>query len=210
MIQHLSDSALIVSLGNEIDPAINQRVHGLKALLAAHPLEGVLEFVPAYASLTIHYDPLSINHSQISDWVARHIASAAINASRSPRTIEVPVIYDGADLESVAALCRLSVNQVVNLHTSVNYLVYMMGFTPGFPYMGNVPNAIQTPRLATPRAKVPAGSIAIASAQTGIYPIDSPGGWRLIGRTALTLFDPNADDPFLFAPGDVVKFIQTG
>ena len=130
-----------------------------------------------------------------------------------PRRIEVPVRYGGAggpDLEAVAAYHKLSIDEVVRLHTSREYTVYMMGFTPGFPYMGTLDSKIATPRLKTPRTRVPAGSVGIAEAQTGIYPIESPGGWQILGHTSLKLFDPEAAQPFLLSPGDRVQFVVEG
>lgn len=203
----LSDSSLILHLGETIDPLINRRVHLLAAALALDPPPGLLETVPGYASLTIHYDPLRLTHAEAAGWLAAHLDLATVTASRPPRTIEVSVTYDGPDLDFVAAHCRLTLAEVIRFHSETKYSVYMMGFTPGFPYLGILPEALHVPRLAAPRPKVPAGSVAIAGMQTGVYPVDSPGGWRLIGRTALTLFDPTREPPFLFAPGDTVRFI---
>lgn len=203
----LSDSAVLLRLGEVIDPAINRWVHLLAAVLALDPLPGIIETVPGYASLAVHYDPLTLTHAQVCDWLESRIGLAAENASRPVKTVEVPVIYDGPDLDFVAAHCRLTTDEVIRLHTSTLYTVYMMGFTPGFPYLGILPQALRVPRLDVPRARVAAGSVGLAGAQTGIYPVDSPGGWRLVGRTALTLFDPQREPPFLFAPGDEVRFV---
>jgi KipI family sensor histidine kinase inhibitor len=207
----IGDSALLIQLGDEIDPALNQRVHELDALFRADPMEGVIETVPAYASLLFHYDPLVLTYEQASDLANIEIARVKSGATRIPRRIEVPVRYGGEfgpDLQFVASHHHISVQEVVSLHTACEYTVYMMGFTPGFPYMGKLDDRLATPRLATPRIHVVAGSVGIAGAQTGIYPIDSPGGWRLIGRTSLPLFDPAADPPFLFSPGDKVQFVS--
>ena len=205
----IGDSALLIQLGDEIDPALNQRVHELDALFRADPMEGVIETVPAYASLLFHYDPLVLTYEQASDLANIEIARVKSGATRKPRRIEVPVRYGGEfgpDLPFVASHHHISVQEVVSLHTGCEYTVYMMGFTPGFAYMGKLDDRLATPRLETPRIHVVAGSVGIAGAQTGIYPIDSPGGWRLIGRTSLPLFDPTADPPFLFSPGDTVQF----
>jgi len=179
----LGDSSLLVQLGEEIDPVINQRVHALASLLDASPLEGIVEAVPAYATLLVHYDPLILSHTQLRNWLRARIAQVEEIASRRPRRVEVPVRYGGeygVDLESVASQCRLRVEDVIRIHSGRTYAVFMMGFTPGFPYMGRLDDAIITPRLETPRTRVPAGTVAIAGSQTGIYPIDSPGGWQLI------------------------------
>jgi inhibitor of KinA len=206
----LGDSALLIQLDDEIDLAINRRVHALDAHLNAKRLACVIEMVPAYASLLVHYDPLALTFAQASDWVEKGIAEAESAVAREPRLIEVPVRYGGEagpDLDFVASQHHISAQEVVRIHASREYIVYMMGFTPGFPYMGKLDNAIVTPRLETPRTRVTAGSVGIAGEQTGIYPIDSPGGWQLIGRTSLRLFDLAAEPPFLFSPGDTVRFV---
>jgi KipI family sensor histidine kinase inhibitor len=206
----LGDSALLIQLGDEIDLAINRRIHALDAQLNANHLAGVIETVPAYASLLVHYDPLALTFAQALDWVEETMTEAESMVTRKPRLIEVPVRYGGEagpDLDFVASDHHISAREVVRIHTSREYIVYMMGFTPGFPYMGKLDNAIATPRLETPRTRVIAGSVGVAGEQTGIYPIDSPGGWRLIGRTSLQLFDLATEPPFLFSPGDMVQFV---
>jgi inhibitor of KinA len=210
-IQPLGDSALLIQLGDEINSHINQRVHALANLIEASPLEGILETVPAYATLLVHYDPLILSFAQIKAHLRAKIDQAEENESRKQRRVEVPVRYGGeygSDLESAARHLHLEVEEVIRLHSGKLYTVYMMGFTPGFAYMGKLDNALVMPRLATPRTRVPAGTVGIAGSQTGIYPIDSPGGWNLIGWTPLKLFDPQSDSPFLFAPGDEVKFYE--
>jgi inhibitor of KinA len=211
----LGDTTVLVQFGEEIRLSINQRVHALAGLLEASPPEGMIETVPAYAALLVHYDPLLISFTQVRDFLRGKLSQVeeTVSHARSKphRRLEVPVRYGGRhgiDLESVAHQLRLSVEDVIRLHSERTYTVYMMGFTPGFPYMGRLDEALVTPRLETPRTRVPAGTVAIAGSQTGIYPIASPGGWRLIGWTPLTLFDPHADVPFLFAPGDEVKFYE--
>lgn len=205
----LGDSALLMQFGDQIDLEINQRIHALDALLRADAIAGIIETVPAYATLLIHYDPLALTYAQISDWINAEMDRVGSSASRKPRQIEVPVRYGGVsgpDLEWVAAQHHLSIADAIRLHTNRTYIVYMMGFTPGFPYLGKLHESLVAPRLDSPRTLVPAGSVAIVGEQTGIYPIDSPGGWRLIGWTRLRLFDPLSDTPFLFAPGDEVRF----
>lgn len=206
----LGDSALLVQLGDEIDIPINRHVHTLATLIHAAPLPGVIETVPAYQTLLIHYDPLVLTDDEIQEWVRRKLDQLEDIHVREPRQLEIPVRYGGEygiDLEFVAAYHHLQVEDVIRIHSEKTYMIYMMGFTPGFPYMGKLDEAIVTPRLETPRTHVPAGTVAIAGSQTGIYPIDSPGGWRLIGHTSFRLFDPDADRPFLFSPGDEVKFV---
>ncbi len=206
----LGDSSVLVQLGDEIDLTLNQRVHALENLIETSFINGIIETVPAYATLLVHYDPLILSFTQIKNLLRTKMAQMEEFSTRKPRQVQVPVRYGGEygiDLAAVAAHLHLSVEDVIRIHSEKIYTVYMMGFTPGFPYMGKLDGAIMMPRLETPRTHVPAGTVAIAGSQTGIYSIDSPGGWRLIGWTPLQLFHPESDSPFLFAPGDEVKFI---
>jgi len=204
----LSDSAILVPLGETIDPQVNRRVHALAALAAADPPTGVLEAVPSYAALTVHYDPLRTGHAEVAAWLQELLERTDAALARPARTVEVPVTYDGPDLDWVAGRCGLSPAAIARLHCERAYTVYMMGFTPGFAYLGTLDERLRTPRRETPRKRVRAGTVAVAGLQTGIYPVDSPGGWRLIGRTPLRPFDPRRDPPFLFAPGDTVRFVE--
>jgi inhibitor of KinA len=206
----LGDSALLVQLGEEIDLRINQRIHSLAILINASPLEGVIETVPAYATLLLHYNPLVLSYTQLRKWIRAKLNQLEDASSRKPREIEVPVQYGGEygkDLQFVADYHHLHVEDIIRIHSERSYTIYMMGFTPGFPYMGKLDETIVTPRLEAPRTRVPAGTVAIAGSQTGIYSIDSPGGWRLLGHTSVRLFDAESESPFLFAPGDQVRFI---
>ncbi|MDQ3004895.1 MAG: 5-oxoprolinase subunit PxpB [Chloroflexota bacterium] len=206
----LGDSAVLVQLGDEIDLIINQRVHALANLIITSSMQGIVEIVPAYATLLVHYDPLLLSFTQIKDHLRRQISQMEEIESRKPRRIEIPVRYGGEmgpDLEAVASHCGLQVENVIRIHSEKIYTVYMMGFTPGYPYMGKLDDRLITPRLEAPRTRVPAGTVAIAGSQTGIYSIQSPGGWQLIGWTPLKLFDHASESPFLFSPGDEVKFI---
>jgi inhibitor of KinA len=206
----LGDSSALVQLGDEIDFKINQRVHALSQLIEASSINGIIETVPAYATLLVYYDPLTLSFTQIKNHLHLKTNQTEEVSNRTPRLIEVPVQYGGEkgiDLESVANHLQLKIADVIRLHSEKLYTVYMMGFTPGYPYMGKLDDALIMPRLETPRTLVPAGTVAIAGSQTGIYSIESPGGWNLIGWTPLKLFDPNSDSPFLFAPGDEVKFV---
>lgn len=210
MLKPLGDSALLIELGEEINLALNRRVHTLDALLRNDPIPGILETVPAYSTLLIHYDPLTLTFDQVTHWVRDKMTHLDESFHRTPRRLEVPVRYgsaSGPDLETVAVSKNISPADVIRIHSGREYTVYMMGFTPGFPYMGTLDERLSMPRLETPRTYVKAGSVAIADSQTGIYPLDSPGGWHLIGWTPLKLFDPTRDIPFLFSPGDLVKFI---
>jgi len=210
MFKPLGDSALLVQLGDKIDSAINQRVHALNALLQTNSIAGIVETVPAYCTLLIHYDPLILTFDQVTHWVRDEMTQLADSFHRTPRRLEVPIRYGGAsglDLETVAAAKNISIADVIRIHSEREYTVYMMGFTPGFPYLGTLDERLIMPRMESPRTLVKAGSVAIAGSQTGIYPLDSPGGWHLIGWTPLKLFDPTRESPFLFAPGDVINFI---
>jgi inhibitor of KinA len=210
MLKPLGDSALLVEFGDQINPAINQRVHAFNVLLQTNRIIGIIETIPAYCTLLIHYDPLILTFDQAAHWVRDKMTQLDDAFHRTPRQIEVPVRYGGAsapDLESVAASKGISVADVIRIHSEHEYTVYMMGFTPGFAYMGILDERLVMPRLETPRKVVPAGTVAIAGSQTGIYPLDSPGGWHLIGWTSLKLFNPTSDSPFLFTSGDIVKFI---
>ena len=208
----VGDSGLVVEFGDEIDPAINGRVHALAHLLTLEPLTGVVELIPTYRSLLIRYDPLALTYGDIAEWARGKSARADSMPPIPTRWVEVPTIYGGdfgPDLEFVAQHNHLSTVDVIRIHSGTEYTVYMMGFTPGYPYMGKINPAIAVPRLETPRTRVRAGSVGIAGLQTGIYPIESPGGWRIIGFTPLTLFNPSRAPPFLFAPGDTVRFVPT-
>ena len=207
-IRPMGDAALLVELGDEIDPMINARVHALAASLSRVP--GVTACVPAYASLLVEFDPGVSGESEVRERVDRALASAEAVSPLEPRVVEIPTRYGGEfgpDLDFVAQRSGLSPREVIRLHSAEPFRVFMLGFAPGFPYAGPLPAAIAAPRLDTPRSRVPAGSVAIAGRQTGIYPLESPGGWRLIGRTDLVLFDPARDPPALLRPGDYVRFV---
>lgn len=171
---------------------------------------GIRNLHPGYASVLVSFDPLKTGRQDLETRI-RELARAAENDPLpAPRIVDVPVAYggeNGPDLDDVARLHGLSADEVVAIHSSVEYLVYFLGFSPGFPYLGGMPEAIATPRLDRPRRRVPAGSVAIGGSQTGIYPVASPGGWRVIGRTALELFRPDREPPAVLAMGDRVRFV---
>lgn len=206
-IKPLGDSAILIQLGDEIDPIINQRVHALNSLL--QNTNGVLETVPAYCTLLVHYD-LNFTFSQIKNILQEKMNQVDEMIHKTPRRLQVPIRYgdeSNSDIETVASAKNISRTDVIRIHSEKEYTVYMMGFTPGFPYMGILDARLHMPRLQTPRTLVQAGSVALAGSQTGIYSLNSPGGWHVIGFTSLKLFDPTSATPFLFSPGDVVKFI---
>ncbi len=205
------EQGLVVEFGNAIDPAVNARVHRLARSLAARGLEGVIETVPTYRSLLVLFDPLVLTRERLASEVEGLLTATAVEEAPGAggNTVELPVLYGGEfgpDLDFVARHNGLSAEEVIAFHSSSAYLVYMLGFTPGFPYLGGMSSRLATPRLSSPRVKVPSGSVGIAGSQTGVYPLESPGGWRLIGRTPLRLFDVDAERPFLLAPGDIVRF----
>jgi KipI family sensor histidine kinase inhibitor len=204
------DSAIVVEYGDGIDARVNARVRLLHHALGAAPHAGILETVPTYRSLMVHYDPLALSHQAVEQVILAASDRLPEEIQEAVRTVEIPVLYGGGagpDLDEVAALAGLSAQEVIDLHASVHYLVFMLGFMPGFAYLGGLPPRIATPRLSTPRTLVPAGSVGIAGAQTGIYPTESPGGWRLIGRTPVRLFDPRQSPPTLLEAGDRVRFV---
>jgi KipI family sensor histidine kinase inhibitor len=208
MLKPLGDSAILIQLGDAIDPALNARVHALSTLLQASP--SVIETVPAYCTVLVHYDPLATTYNQIKNIIEKKISLLDDATHKPSRHLEIPVLYgnaSGPDLEPAATTLALSPSDLIRLHSEREYTVYMMGFTPGFPYLGILNEKLTLPRMSTPRTRVLAGSVAIAGSQTGIYPVDSPGGWHILGHTPLKLFDPTSETPFLFAPGDTVKFI---
>ena len=210
VIRHLGDRGLLVELGSGIDPAVNRRVQQLQQRLLRENIGGVVETVPAYSSLLVVYDPLRAAPAALKRQIAG-LCRFDDSAPREKRAVfEIPVVYGGEagpDLDAVAAYHGLAREDVIRLHSGSVYRVYMIGFTPGYPYMGELPEALNTPRRDTPRTHIPKGSVAIAQRQTGIYPVVSPGGWQIIGRTPVELFDARREVPSLLAMGDQVRFI---
>jgi KipI family sensor histidine kinase inhibitor len=205
-----SESSLLVVFGDVISTAHHERVIAMFRAFRAEGDLRIRNLHPGYASLLIDFDPLRLSHDELTATV-RKLADAPqfeINSRSAPVTI--PVCYDaefGPDLMDVAHHAGISVEEVIRLHSSPTYLVCFLGFSPGFAYLGGLPEILYTPRLATPRTLVPGGSVGIAGRQTGIYPVDSPGGWKLIGRTPLPMFDPEAELPTRLQPGDRMRFI---
>lgn len=215
-LEPLGDSAVIATLGSRIDGATFARVICLAEAIAASRRPGITDVVPAYATVAAFYDPAAFSERPGDAYgeVCRFLESCAERAaSAAPapagRQVEVPVCYGGGfgpDLGSVAERCGMGESEAVSLHSASEYLVHAIGFTPGFPYLGGLPERLRTPRRDTPRAHVPAGSVAIGGSQTGIYPVGSPGGWQLIGRTPIALFRPMERPAALLRPGDRVRF----
>ena len=211
-ITPLGDAALLVSFEPLIDVAINARVHALASAIAASRLPGIRDVVPGYAACAVHFNPLRTNRTSLRAAIDAAIDRSAAPAADSDRgsTLDVPVCYGGPfgpDLPFVSRRAGCSVEEVVQRHAGQEYRVFMIGFLPGFPYLGPLDERLALPRRDTPRTRVPAGSVGIAGRQTGIYPVDAPGGWHIIGRTPMRLFDLSAVPPARLAPGDLVRFI---
>jgi len=204
------DAALLVRAGQDISPETNALVRKLLDAIDREGMDGITDLVPSYNELLVCYDP-GRSSAEALEKSIRAIGSALEEKVLPPaRVVEIPVRYGGSagpDLEEVARHGGLRPEEVVRLHSTPDYLVYMLGFTPGFCYLGGMDPRIATPRRETPRLKVPAGSVGIAGGQTGVYPIDSPGGWQLIGQTDVRLFDPDREPPFLLRPGDRLRFV---
>lgn len=203
------EEGMVVEFGEGIDPEINLLVLELDRKLSQEPIEGVKETIPTFRSLFISFDPLKISFPELKKRIEGTLQFLEIPNLSEGRLFSIPVVYGGEygpDLKVVASLKGLSEEEVMELHTSRDYRVFMIGFTPGFPYLGILPEEIAAPRLETPRLKVPKGSVGIAELQTGIYPLQSPGGWRIIGQTPIELFRPEEESPFLLSPGDRVRF----
>jgi KipI family sensor histidine kinase inhibitor len=204
------DSSLIVEFERRVDPAINARALSLGTAVRARALDGVRDVVTAYHTVAVYFDPLRTRLEELIECLESCAAASGREVPAEPEPVHVPVCYGGEfgpDLAEVANFAGCSEQEVIETHSAATYRVYMLGFIPGFTYMGSLDPRIAMPRRATPRLRVPAGSIGIASRQTGIYPAETPGGWRLVGRTPLRPFDMARDTPFLFQPGDQIRFV---
>jgi len=220
-IRPLGDSALVIQLESEINSVTHNKVINIVNLLENDPFDGFIEAVPGYNNVTVFYDPVTIhrNNQQHSYQTSFEKASASMKyyieklkkqESVKKRLVEIPVLYGerfGPDLEYVAKYNDITPDKVIELHTKKDYLVYMIGFAPGFPYLGEVDKKIATPRKSKPRLRIPAGSVGIAGEQTGMYPLESPGGWQVIGQTPVDLFTPQSSPPTLLKYGDEIRFI---
>lgn len=208
-IRIAGDRGILVEYGEGIALEINRKVRAMGMVLDRHPVAGIVAVVPTYRALLIRYDPMVTGLSQLKTALLDLEERLGTIAIPEPRTIEIPVCYDGdcgPDIGHVAEVHHITIDDVIRLHSEPVYPIYMIGFTPGFPFLGGLPEALHTPRLETPRTHVPEGSVGIANAQTGIYPVASPGGWQLIGRTPLKLFAPEKQNPFLYQAGDCIRF----
>ena len=203
------DSCLVVEFGTAVDRELNAKVQALKAALANKPAAGIVELVPTYRSLAVYYDPNRMDRETLKNLLEERSAGLGAHGTDGGRVVAIPVCYGGTygpDLDNVCTHTKLSPEEVVARHTGRDTYCFMLGFTPGFAYLGGMDETLATPRLENPRAVIPAGSVGIAGKQTGIYPIDSPGGWQLIGQTPLSIFDPLRKPPTLIEAGDWVRF----
>jgi KipI family sensor histidine kinase inhibitor len=205
----LGDSAITIVLGAERSKSLLDRVHATAAVLAAEKVEGVLDIVPAYLGVAVFYDPIQTPYAEMAGKLLATCERVTVSSGASDkiRNHEIRVTYDGADLGEVSLSTGLSVDEIIARHSGRSYTVDLLGFVPGFAYLSELDPALQLPRRSQPRPRVPAGSVAIAGAQTAVYPLDTPGGWHLIGRTDQVMFDPSRDPPALLHAGDVVRFV---
>lgn len=207
----VGDSAISVNFGDKIDPELNKSVIALHNSLMTAGIEGYIESVPSYCALLIFFDLRYTNHKKITKHVHKLIKNLAVGSDNKCNIYRIPVCYGGdygLDLEAVAAHAGISKKEVIIRHTAPTYLIYMLGFLPGFAYLGGLDPILEMPRISTPRNNIMAGSVGIGGKQTGIYPIVSPSGWQLIGRTPLRLYDVRLNDPILYRPGDYIQFYE--
>jgi inhibitor of KinA len=222
-ILSVGETAIVVEFGTGIHPELHRKVKALTDYLEQASFPGMIEYVPAFSSVTVFYDPLKVKeftvgqgavrdqscYQIVSDRLANIVAKLVDSVVNQPRVVKIPVCYGGdfgPDLTYVAEHNKVTVDDVIKIHASCQYLVYMIGFAPGFPYLGGMSERIATPRRSSPRSAIPAGSVGIAGTQTGVYPIATPGGWQLIGRTPVELFRPRENPPSLLQSGDMIQF----
>ncbi|MCP1424381.1 inhibitor of KinA [Paenibacillus xylanexedens] len=211
ILSPLGEAAVIIQCGDQLSDAVQRRVMSVCALLEKSTLPAMIEWVPSYTSVTLFYNPFISSYPQLCKILLQQLNQMKESVQLKPRTVTIPVCYGGEwgpDLDYVASEHGLTPEDVIAIHTSGEYLVHMIGFAPGFPYLGGLSEQIATPRRATPRLRVEAGTVGIGGKQTGIYPVDTPGGWQCIGRTPLRLFRPEENVPSLLAAGDRVRFKQ--
>lgn len=204
------DSSLLIEFGNEINEEINRKITTIVQLMRDQQIEGVVDVIPAFCSLLINYDPRIVSFEKLERRMQGLVKMDLKGGFGRKRIFEIPVCYGGEygpDMGTIAAHAGLTEKEVIEIHSSRDYLIYMLGFLPGFCYLGGLDERIHTPRLANPRVKISAGSVGIGGSQTGIYPLDSPGGWQLMGMTPVKTYDPSRENPILLEAGDYIRFV---
>lgn len=204
------DSALLIEFGKEINPETKRKITAIVQLMREQHIEGIVDVIPAFCSLLINYDPRVLSYEELKERMENLLKMETKTETTRKRIFEIPVCYGGEygpDIDNIAEHAGLSVNEVIKIHSSKDYLIYMLRFLPGFTYLGGLDERIHTPRLASPRLTIRAGSVGIGGSQTGIYPLDSPGGWQLMGLTPVRTYDPERQTPILVEAGDYIRFI---
>lgn len=205
------DSAVVMEFGNEVSEEINAKIRNTIEKLENEKIEGIIELTPTYRSITVKYNLLEISYKKLIEVLNKFENIKVDNENVKVKLVEIPTVYGdeyGQDIAFVAENANISQEEVIKIHTGKDYLVYMLGFAPGFTYLGGMDEKIATPRLKSPRLKIAAGSVGIAGSQTGMYPSESPGGWQLIGRTPLKLYDEKSNPPVFINAGDYIRYVQ--